>query len=188
MTLLALDLAGVFLAIFTALLLKDVVRSQGTAAGAFHQTRDIVAFAGLVTVLLFARSDMYADRGERPGFARILATLFQVTVVALLFAVVSGRRSTSTPTTSSTARSSSRWSYLGTFRYLYEQVSGLLLRAAGYRRRAVLVGSAKTIDALAKALGTGPRTRGRGRRLRVAHPARRATACGRSARSRRSAR
>src|SRR5438105_10190579 len=39
-------------------------------SGAFQQTRNIFAFAALVTVLLFARSNMYSDRGERPGFAR----------------------------------------------------------------------------------------------------------------------
>src|SRR5580692_11812787 len=89
--LMALDFAGVFLAIFTALLFKDVVHGQARLySQAFHQTRTIVAFAYLVTALLFARSDMYADRGARPGFARILATLFQVTIVAVLFALISG--------------------------------------------------------------------------------------------------
>ncbi len=154
-TLLLLDLAGVFLAIFTALVLKDVVRGHGTAHGAFVQTRHIVAFACLVTVLLFARSNMYSDRGERPGFARILATLFQVTVVALLFALISGG-----------SQFNSYYlfygsfffalAYVSSFRYLYETVSGVLLRAAGYRRRAVLVGSGDHIDAVAKALGAGP--------------------------------
>jgi exopolysaccharide biosynthesis polyprenyl glycosylphosphotransferase len=154
-TLLVLDLAGVFLAIFTALLLKDVVRTQANAPGAFHQTRNIFAFAALVTVLLFARSNMYSDRGERPGFARILATLSQVTVVALLFAIISGA-----------GYFSSYYLFYGsfffallyvsTFRYGYESVSGILLRAAGYRRRALLVGSAANVAAVERALGAGP--------------------------------
>jgi exopolysaccharide biosynthesis polyprenyl glycosylphosphotransferase len=155
--LLALDFAGVFLAIFTALLLKDVVRGQTQlVAQAFHQTRTIVAFAYLVTTLLFARSDMYADRGERPGFTRILATLFQVMVVALIFALV----------TNGAHYFSSYYVFYGSFffalvyltgfRQAYEQISGLLLRAAGYRRRAVLVGSGGHIDAVAKALSAGP--------------------------------
>jgi exopolysaccharide biosynthesis polyprenyl glycosylphosphotransferase len=155
-TLIALDLAGVFLGIFTALLVKDIVRGHGTAAQAFHQTRGIVAFACLVTVLLFARSDMYADRGERPGFARILATLFQVTVVAVLFALISG----------SGARYYNSYYlfygsfffalfFVGTFRYEYEAVSGVLLRAAGYRRRALLVGTRANVEAVARALGAG---------------------------------
>lgn len=156
--LMALDFAGVFLAIFTALLLKDVVHAQTrtqVVTQAFHQTRGFVAFAYLVTTLLFARSDMYADRGERPGFTRILATLFQVTVVALIFALVNG-----------TKYFSSYYVFYGSFffaliyltafRQVYEQISGLLLRAAGYRRRAVLVGTGGHIDAVAKALSSGP--------------------------------
>src|SRR5579863_6039837 len=91
--LMALDLAGVFMAIYTALVRKDVVRGGTHLLGqALHLTRTIVPFAYLITVLLFARSDMYADRGERPGFTRILATLFQVTVVALIFALVNGTK------------------------------------------------------------------------------------------------
>jgi exopolysaccharide biosynthesis polyprenyl glycosylphosphotransferase len=155
-TLMALDFAGVFLAIFTALLVKDVVRGQSQlVAGAFHQTRGFVAFAYLVTTLLFARSDMYADRGERPGFTRILATLFQVMVVAVIFALFNGA-----------SYFSSYYVFYGSFffalvyvsgfRALYERISGLLLRAAGYRRRAVLVGTGAHIDAVAKALAAGP--------------------------------
>jgi exopolysaccharide biosynthesis polyprenyl glycosylphosphotransferase len=154
--LMALDFTGVFLAIFSALLVKDVVRGHTQlVAQAFHQTRTIVAFAYLVTVLLFARSDMYADRGERPGFTRILATLFQVMVVALIFALLNG-----------THYFSSYYVFYGSFlfalvyltafRDVYERVSGLLLRAAGYRRRAVLVGTGAHIDAVAKALSAGP--------------------------------
>jgi len=156
-TLIALDVAGVFLGIFTALLVKDLVHGRGTAQAAFHQTRGIVAFACLVTVLLFARSDMYADRGERPGFARILATLFQVTVVALLFALITG---------SGAHYYNSYYLfygsfffallYVGAFRDAYEWISGVLLRAAGYRRRALLVGSRANVEAVAKALGAGP--------------------------------
>jgi exopolysaccharide biosynthesis polyprenyl glycosylphosphotransferase len=154
--LMALDFAGVFLAIFTALLLKDIAYGKSRLISqAFHQTRGFVAFAYLVTVLLFARSDMYADRGERPGLTRILATLFQVMIVALIFAIVSG-----------TGNYSSYYVFYGSFffalvyvtafRALYERSSGVLLRAAGYRRRALLVGTGPHIDAVASALTSGP--------------------------------
>ena len=43
-----------------------------------------------MTALLFARSGLYAERAQRPGLSRIVAALFQVAFVALLFAVVSG--------------------------------------------------------------------------------------------------
>ena len=143
-------------------------RAREHAASAFQQTRNIVAFACLVTVLLFARSNMYSDRGERPGFARILATLFQVTVVALLFALDQRRSATSAPTTSSTARSSSRCVYVG--------IVPLRLRGG---RRACCCGRpataaarcssarARHVDAVARALGAGPAPGGRGRRLGV---------------------
>jgi exopolysaccharide biosynthesis polyprenyl glycosylphosphotransferase len=152
-TLVALDLAGVFLAILTALLLKDVVHGHGSPHQAYQQTRNFFPFAGLVTVLLFARSGMYADRGERPGFARILATLFQVTVVSLLFAIVNGKHFSSYYLFYGSFFFA--LAYVGGFRYLYEHGSGILLRAAGYRRRAAIVGLGDNIDAVAKALGAG---------------------------------
>src|SRR5579862_872723 len=153
-SLLALDLAGIFLAIFTALLLKNLVRGAGTTAIAFAQTRNFAPLACLVTVLLFARSNMYSDRGERPGFARILATLFQVAVLSLLFALVNGRHFASYYIFY--ASFFFALLYVGTFRSSYEEVTGALLRAAGYRRRAVLVGSPEHVEAVARALAAGP--------------------------------
>src|SRR5579862_1191377 len=153
-SLLALDVAGVFLAIFTALLLKNLVRGEGTTTIAFAQTRSFAPLACLVTVLLFARSNMYSDRGERPGFARILATLFQVTVLSLLFALVNGKHFASYYIFY--ASFFFALLYVGTFRSSYEEVTGALLRAAGYRRRAVLVGSSEHVAAVARALAAGP--------------------------------
>jgi len=157
--LLALDLAGVFLGIFTALLLKDAVHGKGSHSSvqdAFHLTRNIFAFAALVTVLLFARSNMYSDRGERPGFARILATLFQVTLVSLLFAIVKGEQKQFSSYYLFYGSFFFALVYVSMFRYGYESVSGVLLRAAGYRRRALLVGSRVNVEAVARALGAGP--------------------------------
>jgi exopolysaccharide biosynthesis polyprenyl glycosylphosphotransferase len=152
--LLALDFLGVFLAIFTALALKAEVRTHADFSVVLHQTRTYVSFAYLVTVLLFARSSMYASRGERPGLPRLLASLSEVTIVVLIFAVVSGQHF------------SSYYIFYGSFifavayvaslRYGWERVSGRLLRAAGYRHRAVIVGSGAHIEAVARALGAGP--------------------------------
>src|SRR5687768_12125321 len=92
LSLLAVDFIGVFGAIFTALALKDAVLGDFVAREMFDQTREIVAFVYLVTVLLFARGDLYARRSARPGLTRIVASLFQVTAVALVFALVNGER------------------------------------------------------------------------------------------------
>ena len=91
-SLLALDFAGVFLAIFTALIIKAAARDAVDWSAAWHETLNTIWFAYLVTVLLFARSDLYAVRAARPGLSRIVACLFQVTVVALIFAVVNGEQ------------------------------------------------------------------------------------------------
>ena len=91
LSLMGLDLVAVFLAIFTALALKAAVRGGLDSHAVFQQTKDIVSFAYLLTVLLFARSALYADRAERPGLTRIVACLFQVTLVALIYALVSGK-------------------------------------------------------------------------------------------------
>ncbi len=150
-SLLALDFAALFGAIFTALMVKAVLRDGEWAWRASSiETQETIAFAYLVTVLLFARSGMYAERSQRPGLPRIVTSLFQVSLVALVFAVVNGERY------------SSYYIFYGTLafaivtvgvtRNLYEQVTGVLLRAAGYRRRAVLVGSGKHIEDVAHAL------------------------------------
>src|SRR5687767_10406837 len=88
--LLAMDFVAVFGAIFTALALKDAVLADFVPRQSFDQTREIVAFVFLITVLLFARSDLYARRSVRPGMTRIVAGLFQVTLVALAYAVLTG--------------------------------------------------------------------------------------------------
>src|SRR4051794_31057075 len=89
-TLLALDVAALYVAIFTALALKAEVRGKFDWSTVNQQTQDIVVLAILVTLLLFARSGLYADRGQRPGLTGIVGSLFQATVVTFLFAVING--------------------------------------------------------------------------------------------------
>ena len=56
-----------------------------------REARHTIAFAYLVTALLFARSGLYAERAQRPGLARIVSSLFETTVVSLIFALVNGQ-------------------------------------------------------------------------------------------------
>jgi FlaA1/EpsC-like NDP-sugar epimerase len=154
LTLLALDFAGVSLAIFTALALKAVVHDQFNFSDVLATTRHYVSFAYLVTVLMFARSRMYARRGERPGLVRVLASLSEVTLVVFIFAVVSGQQFTSYYIFYGSFAFAVF--YVSSLRWGCEWVSGELLRAAGYQRRAVIVGSGGHIEAVAKALCSGP--------------------------------
>lgn len=152
-SLLVLDYAGLFLALLAALSLKAAVLDDWSFSGQVNEAMDNVSFAYLVTVLLFARSGLYSSRGERPGLTAVVASLFQVTVVALIYAVVSGEEF------------QSYYLFYGSLafgiiivsglRYGYEQITGAVLRAAGYQRRAVLVGSGEHIDGVAHALLDG---------------------------------
>jgi exopolysaccharide biosynthesis polyprenyl glycosylphosphotransferase len=158
LSLLALDFAGVWAALFTALLLKAVVKGgfglERASDFAFGQTRDYLAFAYLLTVLLFARSDLYAERSRRPGLTRIVACLFQVTVVALTFSLASGHTF------------SSYYIFYGSLalaivtvsslRSIHTLVTGWLLARAGYARRTLLVGSGRHLDQVAHALSDSP--------------------------------
>jgi len=151
LSLLALDFAGVFAAILTALMVKAVLRDGAWAWDAsFVEAKESIAFAYLVTALLFARSGLYAERAQRPGLPRIVSSLFQVTVVALIFALVNGEQYSSYYIFYGTLFFAV--AYVSTIRWVYERVTGVLLGAAGYRRRAVLVGSGKHIEEVHSAL------------------------------------
>jgi len=154
-SLLAVDLLGVALAIFTALAVKASLLASLNLHDAYEGTRSILAFAYLLTALLFARSGLYAERSQRPGLARIVGSLFQVAFVALLFGVVSGERFSSYYIFYGSLGFALL--YVSSLRYVYERATGAILHAAGYRRRAVLVGTGKHIHDVANALGSGPR-------------------------------
>jgi exopolysaccharide biosynthesis polyprenyl glycosylphosphotransferase len=154
LSLLALDFLGVSLAIFSALLLKAAVRDDVQLTPALHETERILAFVYLLTALLFARSGLYAERAQRPGLSRIVGSLFQVTFVALLFAVVSGEHFSSYYLFYGSLAFA--LFYVSSLRAAYEWLTGVILRAAGYRRRAVLVGTGKHIRDVANALRDVP--------------------------------
>src|SRR5438876_5292936 len=124
-SLLALDFAGVALAILTALLLKAAVRDHVQLSPAPHETERILAFAYLLTVLLFARSGLYAERAQRPGLSRIVSSLFQVTVVALIFALVNGEEYSSYYIFYGTLIFAI--GIIGSLRWGYERLTGALL-------------------------------------------------------------
>jgi exopolysaccharide biosynthesis polyprenyl glycosylphosphotransferase len=155
-SLLILDFLGVAGSLMTALGLKLATHGGFSLRGDWHQTKPWLAFAYLVTVLMFARVDLYADRPRRPGFGRIAGALFQATVIALVFALANGKHF------------QSYWIFYGSFifgtfyitllREIHLRITGWLLQQAGYQRRAVLVGSGKHLEAVAHALADRART------------------------------
>src|SRR3954470_8299595 len=151
--LVTLDLAGVFLAIWTALELQAALRGKADLVLTYHQAVDVAPLACLVTVLLFARSGLYGPRATRPGFARVVGSLFQVMIVSLIYGLAEGHHFSSFYIFYGSLFFA--LIYVSAFRWGFEEISGAMLRAAGYRRRAVLVGSGPHIQEVAAALGGG---------------------------------
>jgi exopolysaccharide biosynthesis polyprenyl glycosylphosphotransferase len=150
-TLLTIDFFGVYMAIITALWLKaGMLTADWRVNLQAQQTRELFDFAFLLTVLLFARSGLYSMRGERPGMSRIVSSLFQVALVALVFAMASGHQFSSYYIFYGSLFFAVI--YISLLRLSYEKVTGALLRLAGYQRRAVLIGSGEHIQAVGHAL------------------------------------
>ncbi|HEX3511589.1 MAG TPA: sugar transferase [Solirubrobacteraceae bacterium] len=152
----ALDFAAVALAIFTALVLKEAVNGPVRTSRALHGTEEFLPFAYLLTALLFARSGLYAERGLRPGLSRIVGSLFEVAFVALIFAVVNGEHFSSYYLFYGSLAFAIF--YVSSLRAVYDRGTALLLHAAGYRRRALLVGRGKHIGDVGNALATQSHT------------------------------
>ena len=149
-TLSALDLAGLFLAIYTALVVKAAISSPDQIGQMWGQAKEYFPLGALVMLLLFARSGLYRERAQRPGSARVIASLFQVTLVVLIYATIEGENFQSYYIFYGSLFFA--LIYVSSFRWLFEKASGAVLRAAGYRRRAVLVGSGSNIQAVSHAL------------------------------------
>jgi exopolysaccharide biosynthesis polyprenyl glycosylphosphotransferase len=155
-TLLALDFLGVTAALFSAFALKLALKGGFTLHDTWIFTRHPLAFSYLLTVLMFARVDLYSDRGRRPGLQKIVSSLCLATLLGALFALATGNRF------------SSYYIFYGSLffgiiyvsllREGYTRVTARLLERAGYRRRALLVGSGQHIEAVAHALSARSRT------------------------------
>jgi exopolysaccharide biosynthesis polyprenyl glycosylphosphotransferase len=156
LSLLALDYVGVVAAIFTSYIFKLAIHGQFDLSMAWGDAKPWISFAYLVTVLMFARADLYADRPRRPGLGGIATALFQAAVIALVFALANGDHFKSYYIFYGSLIFGTM--YIGALRQLHLQVTGWLLEQAGYRRRALLVGSGKHIEAVAHALSGRSRT------------------------------
>jgi exopolysaccharide biosynthesis polyprenyl glycosylphosphotransferase len=156
LSLLTIDVVGVFGALATALALKLAVRGAFNLRVAWHEAHPWMTFAGLVTVLLFARAELYSDRPRRPGLSQIFTALLQATLISLVFALANGEHFSSYYIFYGSLFFGTI--YIGALRSLHTKLSGWLLEQAGYRRRALLVGSGKHIEAVAHALASRAHT------------------------------
>jgi exopolysaccharide biosynthesis polyprenyl glycosylphosphotransferase len=155
--LVAIDVGGVTVAVYLALVLRAVYRSQTDPLlwGVLWKTEwdQWLPFLVLVTVLVFWRSGLYASRERRATAGSVVSSLLLVTVITLAFAVGTGYQH-ATYGLYATAFVLAVV-VVGGMRACYELVTRDVWRIAGVRRRAVLLGSAERLVDLRRALGLG---------------------------------
>ena len=153
-SLLVLDFCGLTLGIYAALVLRAVIYSEEVLWGAIWRAEtDWLPFVGLVMVLVFWRAGLYAERERRGGAGRIVGSLILVGAVTLAFGIGTNREFGTyglAPTAVVLAIV-----FIGLLRASYDVITADLLRFAGVRRHAVLVGDRDRVAYLQRVLGKG---------------------------------
>jgi exopolysaccharide biosynthesis polyprenyl glycosylphosphotransferase len=154
-TLILIDLAGLAFGIYAALVLRDLYRGNSPPLWGvlWRQVTDWLPFIAVVTVLVFWQAGLYAPRERRAGFGRIVSALAAVLVIAVAFGVGVGRLEFKTFGFFPTALVLTI-ALIGLLRASYDAISADVLRAAGVRRRVVLVGTEDTLAELRNSLGS----------------------------------
>jgi exopolysaccharide biosynthesis polyprenyl glycosylphosphotransferase len=152
-SLVVLDVVGLALGIYLALVIRQVVAGDGDVLWSLlwrEGPGEWLKFAAPITVLVFAQAGLYRHRELRPGFGRILACLIVVALIVLAFGLGTGYDfSTSGLIPTSVLVSAVT---IGLLRAAYESISLELMRAAGIRRRVVLVGRGESLVPLRSSL------------------------------------
>jgi exopolysaccharide biosynthesis polyprenyl glycosylphosphotransferase len=154
-SLISLDLVGLTLGVYLALALRDLVYGADTVLWGvlWKAETDWLPFLTLVTVLVFWQAGLYAERERRSGFGRVVGSLVLVGVITMIFALGTGHRF-ETYGLVPTAIILSAFC-IGLLRGSYDLVTGDLLKFAGVRRKAILVGEGENLARLHKTLGQG---------------------------------
>jgi exopolysaccharide biosynthesis polyprenyl glycosylphosphotransferase len=152
----AIDAAGITVALFVSLVLREVYYGRSLRWSSLWQAEtDWLPFLILITLLVFAQGDLYADRERRPGMGRVVSSLLLVVLVALAFGLGTGHRF-STYGLAPTAFVLTAI-LISLLRGSYDTLTGNLLRRAGVRRRALLVGTGEHLSHLHEMLGRSRR-------------------------------
>ena len=152
-SLVLLDVAGLALGIYLALVFRELVAGEGDILWGLlwrEGPAEWLKFAAPITVLVFAQAGLYRVRERRPGAGKILSSLIVVALVVLAFGLGTGYDFT----TSGLIPTSVAFSAvtIGLLRAAYESASLEVMRAAGIRRRVVLVGEGEGLARLRSSL------------------------------------
>jgi exopolysaccharide biosynthesis polyprenyl glycosylphosphotransferase len=155
LSLAAIDLGGLVLGVYGALVLRAVLFEPKPVLWGFlwrEGAAKWLPFLALVMFLVFWRSGLYAARELREGPGRILSSLVVVTVLAAAFTIGTGHDFGTYgifPTALLLTAAS-----IAALRWSYESITANLLRIAGVRRRALIVGQGPEVQHLYETLGS----------------------------------
>lgn len=144
-SLVALDVCGLAIGLYAALVVRALVYGNTLYWGVFwtEAVAEWMRFLAPITFLVFLQSGMYRRRERRPGAGSILAALVVVALIVLAFGLGTRYEFTTTgliPTAVLTSTIA-----IGLIRSAYESIALEMLRAAGIRRRVVLVGQGEDL-------------------------------------------
>jgi exopolysaccharide biosynthesis polyprenyl glycosylphosphotransferase len=151
--LVALDVIGLALGIYLALVVRQLIRGDGDILWGLlwrEGPAEWLKWAAPITVLVFAQAGLYRVRERRPGSGRILASLIVVALIVFAFGLGT-EYDFSTSGLIPTAVVASALT-IGVLRAAYESVTLELMRVAGIRRRVVLVGEGENLARLKRSL------------------------------------
>jgi exopolysaccharide biosynthesis polyprenyl glycosylphosphotransferase len=152
-SLVVLDVVGLALGIYIALVLRQLIRGDGQILWGLlwrEGPQEWLKFAAPITVLVFAQAGLYRVRERRPGPGRILSSLIVVALIVLAFGIGTSydfKTSGLIPTSVVVCAIA-----ISLLRAAYESAALELMRSAGIRRRVVLVGEADSLAGLRRSL------------------------------------
>ena len=153
--LLAIDVFGISAAIFSGLVLREVLNSRTVYADQLWAAeKDWLPFVLLVSVLIFARNGLYRPRETRPGGAQIVAGLFVAVVVIAIFSVVTNNERFTTYLIFPYTFVASAL-LIPFLRGVYSWVIDATAKLIGVERRVLVVGEPDATRSVEAALRTG---------------------------------
>jgi exopolysaccharide biosynthesis polyprenyl glycosylphosphotransferase len=147
-----LDVVGIALGIYAALVIRQLVYGETTVFWSllWRQEREWLGFVAPITVLVFLQAGLYSRRERRPGPGRMLASLVLVALIVLAFGIGTDYDFTTSGLIPTAVVMSAL--AIGLLRAAYDSIALELMRLAGIRRRVVLVGEGESLRTLHAAL------------------------------------
>ena len=154
LALLVIDLGSVGIGLYGALALREVYYGHDPILWGvlWDAEGDWFPFAALITVLVYWRAGLYAEREYRGGFGRIVSSLVVVALLVLAFGLGTGHDFTTFGVIPTALVLTAMLN--GLLRGSYETISREALHLLGVRRRAIVVGEGEHLDHLLGTIGS----------------------------------